>query len=115
MARDVLFLLKENFPDGQGLPYFCPDCALITGVLAYFPALKHSLDIRYSDFQRPRTEIAERIGTEHQGCPVLILDKAPPMDAVGFLTGQSNGKSFISGAKAISQYWSHIHGISRPH
>lgn len=115
MARDILFLLKENFPDGGGLPYFCPDCAMVTGVLTYFPKLKHSLDIRYSDFPKPRAEIVELIGPDHQGCPVLILDKAPPMDALGFLSGQSNGRSFISGAKAISQYWSHIHGVSRPH
>jgi hypothetical protein len=115
MARDVLFLLKEGFPDGAGLPYFCPDCAMVTGVLSYFPKLRHSLDIRYVDFPRPRVEVVALIGNEHQNCPVLILDQPPPMDAIGFLTGQSEGRCFISGAKAIASYWSHVYGVSRPH
>jgi hypothetical protein len=42
MARDLLFLLKEDFPDGPGAPYYCPDCAQITGVLAYFPKLRYN-------------------------------------------------------------------------
>ena len=108
-------MLKEDFPDGPGLPYFCPDCAMITGVLSYFPKLRYSLDVRYVEFPAPRNAIVELIGKENQNCPVLILDEAPGMDAIGFLTGQANGKCFISGAKAISKYWSHIHGLSRPH
>jgi hypothetical protein len=115
MSRPILFMLKEDFVDGEGLPYFCPDCAMITGVLAYFPKLRHSLDIRYVDFPNPRTEIVEMVGSENQGCPILILDKAPPMDAIGYLTGQRNGKYFISGAKAISNFWSYVHQTSRPH
>jgi len=76
-----LFLLKEDFPDGAGLPYFCPDCATIAGVLSYFPKLRHSLDIRYADFPAARAEIVALIGNDNQNCPVLILDKSPPLDA----------------------------------
>ena len=108
-------MLKEDFPDGPGLAFFCPDCAMITGVLTYFPKLKYSLDIRYSDFPSPRSEIVGMIGKDNQNCPVLILDKAPPMDALGYLTGQTDGRCFISGAKAIANYWSHVYGVSRPH
>ncbi len=78
MDRDVLFLLKEAFNDGTGRPYFCPDCAYVNGVLSYFPTLRHHLDIRYVDFQKPRQMIVDMIGLEHQGCPVLILAKPPP-------------------------------------
>lgn len=115
MARDILFVLKENFSDGPGVPYFCPDCAYITGVLTYFPKLRHNLDVRYVEFARPRKEIVDLIGTEHQGSPVLVLGAPPPMDAMELCTGQVNGHFFISGPKAISQYWSHVHAISRPH
>jgi hypothetical protein len=115
MARDILFVLKENFPDGPGVPYFCPDCAYINGVLGYFPKLRHDLDVRYVDFPRPRKDIVELIGPDHQGCPVLVLGAPPPMDAMELCTGQVNGRFFISGPKAISQYWSHVQGISRPH
>lgn len=115
MARDILYLLKANFPDGPGLPYFCPDCAQITGVLAYFPQLRYHLDVRYLDFPRPRTEIIDLIGQENQGCPVLILADAPFPQASEFVSGEHNGRKFISGAKAIANYWSVAHQVSRPH
>lgn len=115
MGRDLLFLLKEDFVDGAGAPYFCPDCAQITGVLSYFPKLRHHLDIRYVDFARPRKEIVSLLGEQHQGCPVLILDQPPGMDALAYMTGQVGGKSFVSGAKAIASYWSYKYGVSRPH
>jgi hypothetical protein len=37
------------------------------------------------------------------------------MDALAYVTGQVNGKSFIAGAKAIGNYWAYMHGVSRPH
>ena len=115
VVRDILFLLKEDFTDGPGQPYFCPDCAVITGVLCYFPKLRHTLDIRFADFPVPRPEIVGLIGKDHQDCPVLILGKAPPLEAIVFLTGQTDGRYYISGANAIAKYWSHINGVSRPH
>jgi hypothetical protein len=45
----------------------------------------------------------------------LILDQPPAIDALGYVTGQVNGKSFISGAKAIGNYWAYKYGVSRPH
>ena len=46
MQRDILFVLKEKFEGGPGQPYYCPHCAEITGVLGYFPELRHQLDVR---------------------------------------------------------------------
>ena len=115
MARDTLFLLKSDFVDGAGAPYYCPDCAQITGVLDYFPKLRYELDIRYVDFAKPRKDIVAILSEQHQGCPVLILDQPPPMDALAYMTGHVNGKSFVSGAKAIGNYWSYKYNISRPH
>jgi hypothetical protein len=43
------------------------------------------------------------------------LDKPPAMDALAYVTGHANGKSFISGAKAIANYWSYTESVSRPH
>jgi hypothetical protein len=45
----------------------------------------------------------------------LILDQPPPMDALAYMTGNVNGKSFVAGAKAIGNYWSYKYNISRPH
>jgi hypothetical protein len=115
MSRDTLFLLKEDFLDGPGAPYFCPDCALVTGLLTYFPKLRHGLDIQYVDFAKPRAAIVALLGESHQGCPVLILSQTPSSEAAAWVTGQSNGKSFVAGATAIAKYWAAVNGVSRPH
>ena len=115
MKRDTLFVLKKSFTDGPGLPYYCPHCAELTGVLAYFPDLLYGLDIHYVDFARPRTEIVQLLGESHQDCPVLILADKPGLDALELMTGEVNGKFFINGPRAIAAYWAHVHSISRPH
>ncbi len=115
MARDTLFLLTEDFRDGDGAPYYCPDCALVTGLLSYFPRLRHGLDIRYVDFARPRAELVALLGEAHQGCPVLVLAAPPPPEAIGLISGQVDGRCFVAGATAIGRYWSQAHGTSRPH
>ena len=115
MQRDILFLLKEKFDDGPGQPYYCPQCAEITGVLAYFPELKHKLDIRFVDFPRPRKDVIALIGEAHQGCPVLVLAEKPLADAVELMSGNFNGRYFVSGPREIAAYWARVNGISRPH
>jgi hypothetical protein len=72
-----LFLLKADFKDlnrGPELKFFCADCALIEGLLSYYPHLRKELEVTYVDFQRPRPAIVDLIGEENQSCPVLILD-----------------------------------------
>lgn len=113
--RDTLFMLKRAFEDGAGRAYYCPHCAELSGVLAYFPELLYQLDIRYVDFKRPRSDLVELLGEANQNCPVLILAGPPPMDATELVTGQANGRYFVNGPRAIANYWSHVHGISRPH
>ncbi len=41
--------------------------------------------------------------------------KTPAIDAMQLMSGESKGKYFVAGAKAIANYWSHTQGISRPH
>ena len=51
-----LFLLRPNFPDkklSETNIYFCPDCAMIEGVLSYYPELKQKVEITYVDFEVP--------------------------------------------------------------
>jgi len=115
MQRDILFLLKEKFEDGPGQPYYCPQCAEINGVLAYFPELRHRLDVRYVDFPRPRQAIIELIGEASQGCPVLVLGEKPEAELMELTSGNLNGRYFISGPGEIARYWARVHNISRPH
>jgi glutaredoxin 2 len=74
---EKLFLLKANFQDinrNAETKYFCPPCALIEGVLSFYPQLRYELEVTYVDFVRPRPAIIDLIGAENQGCPVLILE-----------------------------------------
>lgn len=70
MQRDLLFVLKEKFEDGPGQFFYCPHCAEIMGLLAYFPQLRHQLDVRYVDFPKPRKDLVELIGEPNQNCPI---------------------------------------------
>lgn len=115
MQRDILFLLKEKFEDGPGQPYYCPQCAEITGVLAYFPDLRHQLDVRYVDFPRPRKDVVELIGEANQSCPVLVLAAKPATNAMELMSGNINGRYFVSGPREIARYWAQMYPISRPH
>lgn len=75
---DTLFLLTPGFTDsardGEGKTYYCPDCALLEGVLSCCPELRTQLDIRYVAYPQPRRDIVQLVGEAHQGCPNLVLD-----------------------------------------
>ncbi len=115
MHRDILFLLKHDFPDGPGAPYYCPECVQLTGVLTCYPQLRHVLDVRYVDFPRPRKDILSLIGEENQSCPVLVIADGPPANVQGVEIGSCNGLHFVSGAESIGNYLSQVHGVGRPH
>ena len=70
MARDQLFLLKPDFRDDSGGPWYCPSCATLEGVLGFYPRLRELLDVQYLDFPRPRAAVIAAIGAENQGLPV---------------------------------------------
>lgn len=115
MKHDVLFLLKHDFEDGPGAPYYCPECAEMNGVLHYYPELRHHVEVRYVDYRRPRPEVVALLGEANQSCPVLVLrDDAPA--ALPDAQPSANGhRRFISGARAIGGYFSASYGAGRPH
>lgn len=120
MQRDILFLLKPDFTDGQtnssgeAIRFFCPDCLLVEGALSVFPQLRQHVDIRYVDFARPRQAIVALLGEAHQGCPVLVLapGRTPPN---GVVVGQVGDTSFIADGKGITRYWAERFSTSLPH
>jgi hypothetical protein len=114
MRRHTLFLLTPGFPDGDDGPYFCPHSAAMEGLLHYVPDLESRLDVRRIDFARPRPQIVELLGPEHQGTPVLVLDEgAEPPE--GASVSERTGRAFLSGEIAISRYLSAELGIMKPH
>lgn len=99
---------------GQG-PYFCPDCAQMAGLLAFYPELKQQLEVRYLDFQRPRAELVELLGEENQSCRVLVLKEAPSGVPPELPLREARGRWFLEGAHEIAHYLAHASGIGISH
>ena len=90
---EKLFLIKPDFQDinrNVEHKYFCPPCALIEGLLSFYPQLRNELEVHYVDFVRPRPAIVDLIGEANQSCPVLVLDDGifinEPDDIIRYLT-----------------------------
>lgn len=108
-------MLKPDFTDA-GFRQFCSECAMVEGMLSFYPDIRLNLDIKYIGFTRPRPEIVAELGPEHQSSPCLILGdpsrakKAPPNVRVK----SSNGKQFINDPYEICEYLATVHAVGRP-
>jgi hypothetical protein len=76
MKRPILFLISPNSRPEKPEGWYCPDCALVEGVLAYYPQLREVIEVRHVPFARPRQPIIDLIGEALQDCPCLLLDPA---------------------------------------
>jgi hypothetical protein len=113
-----LFLLNPGFHDtqlGDSTRYYCPHCAMIEGVLQYYPHLKEELDIDYVDFARPRTAVVELLGEENQGCPVLIIhpEENPDLDVSYFK--QYEQLLYVNSTALIAKFLAAKYGVALPH
>lgn len=111
---DTLFLLKAAFPDTKldDRLYHCPSCMRMEGVLACYPTLRENLEVVHVDFARPRAPIVALLGEAAQSCPVLVLGNLAAGDGV---QTAPTGRSYISGADAISAYLAETRGIPAVH
>ena len=115
-----LFLLTPNFPDkklSESDLYFCPDCAMIEGVLSYYPQLREKVDITYVDFETPRLPIIDLVGKDYQGCPILIIHKGD-MDDKDLKENEfrtSGDYYFLYRNTTIAQYFARKYGVAWPH
>ena len=115
--RDTLFLLAPGFlgdgPDGSPRREFCPECAELWGVLSYYPALKHSVEIDYQPIAKPRADIVALLGDKNQNCPTLILaQSSPEFEGCGIM--RKGGLRFINNARDIARYWAARYGTAVP-
>ena len=111
--KDRLYLLKPNFVD-QGKTYFCPGCALVEGMLSFYPGLREKIELHYIDFPRPRARLVAEIGEENQGCPKLILGGEHPVPQ-RVVASEAKGNRFISEAMEICRYLASAYGAGEPH
>ncbi|MDR6624607.1 DUF3088 family protein [Caulobacter segnis] len=113
MAKDTLYLLQPHF-EKDGAQRFCPDCAMMEGYLATYPALRDALDIVHVDYDRPRGALVERLGEDHQNAPTLILANASADAGPHGEIQTTNGLSFLTDARPITRYLAAKHGLAAP-
>lgn len=114
-----LFLLKPNFidpkADKKGTLYYCPDCAIIEGILSYYPDLRKELDIVYVDFTTPRRKIVALIGEDNQGSPVVIISKEETHNIdVSYFTAYED-VLFINSTTLIAKFLSEKYNVGLMH
>jgi hypothetical protein len=114
-----LFLLKPDFKDSksdnEGKLYFCPQCAMIAGIIKYYPQLETMLEIIYVDFTRPRKAIIELIGEDNQSCPVLVIENNQEENVDLSYFNSYGDILFINSTDSILKYLSAKFGIGNPH
>jgi hypothetical protein len=114
MGKHALFMLNPWVEaDGQG-PYYCPDCGVVEGFLAYSPEIRNQIDIILVDFPRPRNEIVKHLGLENQDSPVLILAEETQLPEAA-RQSLSTGKKFINDAIQICNFLAETYNGVKPH
>ena len=114
---DKLFLFPPSFSDpaaGEG-NFYCPFCAAISGMLAYFPQLRSEIEIQDVDFPRPRPAVAALLGPDHPGCPLLVLDSSSALPPGIAVEQAANGLRYIADSIQIGRYLAAAHGVASPH
>ena len=115
MARDRLFMLKPGYQDGGDGPFYCPGSLKLEGLLAWFPQLRHALDVQTIEFPRPRKVLVDLIGEDNQGAPVLVLGGPSPAGVDRAQVKQYNDVEFVNGSDHILAYLSAAHGLPTDH
>ena len=103
MIKDTLFTLAPGFEDGDRREY-CPECAEVAGLLAYFPAIKDALNIVHVSLSHPRKDITALLGDGNYNAPTLVLGEgSTPPD--GVRAKSLNGRLYLDSASGIAALW----------
>ena len=115
-SKDRLYLLKPDFI-ADGAKVFCSECAMVEGMLSFYPQLRSRLDVKYIAYAKPRPEIVSELGAEHQSSPCLVV--ADPQRAARLapkvVLQTSNGKSFVNDPHLVCNYLAATLGTGKPH
>lgn len=116
---EKLFLLKPNFKDirvdSTEQDYYCPHCAMVEGVLTYYPSLREIIEVIHIDFQRPRNQLVELVGEENQGCPNLVISKQTNSNVQTDYFNSYNDVLFVNKKELIVKYLADKYKIGKPH
>jgi Protein of unknown function (DUF3088) len=116
VAKDRLYILKPDFAAEGGVKQFCSECAMVEGMLSFYPHLRQALDVKYIGFAKPRPEIVSELGPEHQSSPCLVVaDPAKASKAAPHVKlGESNGKRFVNDPLQVCEYLAQVYGTGKP-
>lgn len=112
MRKDTLFLLPPGFT-ANGQREFCPECAEIWGVLAWYPALRETVEIVYVGIDHPRTEITDLLGLGRHNAPTLVLAEGAQR-APNVTYSDANGHTYLPSARLIARHFAALHGTPVP-
>jgi len=111
----TLFLFKRDFTDGGDQEYFCPSCLRVEGLMAIFPEIRHQVEVRYVDFDKPRSTLVNLLGEENQSCPRLVFQgDCSERNIEGFELVRDN-ISQLTSTNDIIQYFIKRHDLSHIH
>lgn len=112
MKRDILFILPPGFED-NGRREFCPECAEICGLLAWYPALREMIEIVHVGIAHPRVPITDLLGPGRHNAPTLVL--APSSGRAPDLAyAEANGYSYLPSARLIARHFALLWGTAMP-
>lgn len=113
--KDRLYLLRPNFSDKGAGPFFCGECAVVEGMLSFYPQLRQHVDVTYVDFVRPRPAIVSELGPEHQSSPVLVLADGNASVPPSVHVKRASGKAFIDNEHEICNYLAAAFEVGKIH
>lgn len=105
MTHVILYLYKRDFLDYGGQHYFCPFCLRVEGLMAMFPEIRHNVDVRYVDFEKPRGELPNLVGEQQQSCPHLLLPGGDDDISGKYSTTSTTGMLHIDKTDHIIDYF----------
>jgi hypothetical protein len=111
MNKDKLFILKPDFRKDNEGPFYCPESALVEGVLSFYAKLRHKIDVQYVDFTKPRTALVSELGEANQGCPVLVLADGRRVLDASLEIKEANERRFIDNEAHIRRYLAATYGV----
>ncbi|ABI76427.1 conserved hypothetical protein [Hyphomonas neptunium ATCC 15444] len=112
MTRDTLFLLPPGF-EANGQREFCPECAEIWGLIAWYPALKETVDIAYVGIAHPREPLVRLLGPGNHNAPTLVLAAGSPR-ATSVTYNEAGGHAFLPSARLIARHFAGLYGTPMP-
>ena len=109
--KDQLYLLRPGFSNAGLGPMYCSDSAPVEGMLSFFPELRQMVDVHYLEFPRPRKQVVEALGEQHQSLPVLIIAANRQVKEQELEPQTSNGRRYFADERAIRHYLSTQYGM----